>query len=38
MTESQIQQAVEAAQKARREFFADQAGVRMAILGIEEGE
>lgn len=32
MTEEQIQQAVDAAQKARREFFADHAGVRIAIM------
>lgn len=32
MTEAQIQQAVDAAQKARREFFADYAGVRIALM------
>lgn len=34
MTEAQIQQAVDAAQKARREFFADNAGVRIALMRI----
>ena len=32
MTESQIQQAVDAAKMARSEFFADHAGVRIAIM------
>lgn len=32
MTEAQIQQAVDAAQKARREFFADLAGVHIALM------
>lgn len=32
MTESQIQQAVDAAQKARKEFFADDPSVGTAIM------
>lgn len=32
MTEEQIQQAVDAARQARSEFFADHAGVRIALM------